>query len=256
MKRLLNTAQKILQNRGPEARAQFLRNHGIKSKYHGGTTSLPDSGSSDGLSTSSVDCIEPTNCDGDIEVNISIDYFPTYIDYHVSLQVRYKYALYISPRGYVDYNGPENPKDGFGLYWDNNQYQITNPGQPASSMLEPTHGSWDNGSWITGKEGTGFRINDKMVCDDSGQTGTVTTKKWSNWDSCGVTLDPQSGHTDSSEVRGEYVYTYNDTNVSIGVGASFPSGISVSASGSSTTKKEDIGTNLSGGSLIVYAYEG
>lgn len=246
---LMRTAKKILRRRGPEARAEFLRNHGYESTYQGGRATMPDSS----VSTSDVDCIEPTNCDGEIEVNISIDYNIYNGYYSVGLQTRYKYLKGYTKRGIYRYDGPQYPKDGLGLYWDPNKWQITDEDYPANSMYSPTYGSWDNGSWIADKSGTGFRIDDNEVCKESSDAGDPDTgdKDWSDWDYCGVDLYTQSDWTENSEVRGEYVYVWNETNLSVGVSASYPPGVGVSVSGTTEEKKEDFATNLEGKSLIV-----
>lgn len=246
MERLLAEAKDILAKEGPEARAEFLRSHGVESQYKGGTKTLPK----EDTTSDDVECIEPTQCDGQIEVNISLDYFRDFNLYSAGLQVRYLYSYYVGSRGNVSYDGPVRPKDGFGLIWNKSEWQITDPDTPANSMNPPEFGSWDNGSWINTKNGTGFRIDDNRVCTDSGQN-SITEKEWSDWASCSVNLDTQEDWSTDSEVRGEYVYTYNANNVSLGVSASFPAGVSVSASGSTSIKKEDIGTNLNGDSLIV-----
>jgi len=248
---LMKEAQQVLQQNGPEARASFLESHGIKTTSKGISVSRPTSDGS--VSTNSIDCIEPTRCggDGDIEVNISMAFLPTYSQYHVSLQFRYQYVYGITLSGYYDYSGPERPLDGTGLYWNPDEYQIENTTLPGESMTVPDHGSWDNGSWNVARSGSGFRVDDLQVCYDSGSYGDDLSEHWSDWDSCGVMLVPQADHSSSSLVKGEYVYAWNDDYLSPSVSASYPLGIGVSFSGSSSVQKEDLATNLQGEALAV-----
>lgn len=246
--KLLEKARQILREEGPEARSEFLRSHGVKSKNERIQVGLKKTGSDTGdeVKAQHVDCIEPTKCDGDIQVNIVGNFFPSSLEYVVGLDVRYRYQMWVSNTGYFYYDGPEPPVDGMSLWWDTDEYQITNTSYPANSMTSPQYGSWDNGSWLRdGKSGTGFRIKDKKVCGNSPYT---QTDSWSNWDSCEVKLT-SNGTSGDTNVYGAYLYTYQASSISLAIGASYPTGISFSISGSNSVKSEDFATNLDGEAL-------
>lgn len=251
---ILDKAQSILQTEGPDARAEFLRSNGIRSNHTGGTTTLSYT-DQDGATTDDIGCISPTMCDGEIEVNISIDYLKKLGYYYVSLQTRYKHIHYVSEKGNLQIDMPENPKDAFGLYWNPDEWDLNRPDKLDEGMFPPEYGSWVNASVSHEEDGTGFRVDDRKVCFESPETTQGGGKEWSNWARCGVQLAPGDDHTSASTVSGEYRYTWNDSNVSIGVGAGFPTGISVTGVQNTTVKERGIGTDLDGYDLEIAASE-
>ncbi|MDZ7746726.1 MAG: twin-arginine translocation signal domain-containing protein [Halobacteriales archaeon] len=248
---LIEESQRILETRGMDARDEFLANRGFSNSRQ--TITVGDPTSSDDeptVSPQQVDCIDPTNCDGDISLSLGISYYRYSNVYYVDLSARFRYEWY--PVGVSDnYYGPETPADGFGLTWERDHFQLSNyePGStsPANVMSEGSFVDWDNGSW--NREGTGFTLDDRGLCKDTGTTGGSrfsSSKQWSNWTSGGVTLDLGPDWTGGDTIRGLYSYTWNESNTNVSVSVGYPRTISVTASSSEKMEQETLQTDIDG----------
>jgi hypothetical protein len=253
---ILSRAQTTLREDGPEARARYLRGEGIRSTYTGGTTSVKYT-SRNSIHAQDIECIEPNRCDdGEIEVNISIDYLRKLGYYYVSLRTRYKYNYWDRGRrsGYYD-DTPQRPRDRIRFYWDSGEWELNTPEYPRESVFPPDYGSWDDESWIRGEGGTGFLVNDRRVCIQSGTTERHGDKEWSQWARCGVQLAPGPEHTESSAVSGEYCHTWNAQSPPLSVTTNSRTGVRISLLDDPLTKKEKLATTLEGKSLTITASE-
>ena len=260
---LIRAGQQILEQQGPKARDKFLEKHGFVTTRTTHEYDVPavaqrkKESSSGNVSTENVDCIDPTNCNGDISLSLGMSYWRYNNIYHVDLSARFRYEYYtVSGYPYEHYYGPENPLDGFGITWEKDHWALSNydPGntKPANAMTESSYVDWDNGSW--NRQGTGFTLDDQRLCKDSGTTGSsgvTSTEQWSNWTSGGVDLRPSGEWTEGDTVCGIYTYTWNDSSVDFSVGVSYPYGISLSASTSTSMNSQDLQTNINGTNLAV-----
>lgn len=246
---LIAKGNSILESDGPQARDQFLRNKGLDVGRETYDYALPDEKSD--VSTNSIDCVDPTNCNGDIRCSLSITMRNMYDPYsyvELSTSIRYNYRTeYYGPV----YNGPERPKDAFGIAWERDHWQLRgyDPGNtnPATRMAEGSYVDWDNGSW--NQEGTGFRLDDRNLCTSSGYTGYG--EEWSDWTSGGVDLELGPDWSSGDTVTAIYKHSWNANDVNFGVSISYPFGISITPSGSPPIKSEDLQTNKSGTNLAV-----
>ena len=258
---IVEAGQQILRKKGPEARQQFFKKHGLASTYEKHQYGLPSSAG--GVSTQDLDCVEPENCNNnpDLELSIGLVYDSFNNEYFATLDSRYRYSYYHSVvTGSYHFDGPENPLDGFGFFWEKDHWRLRNRTTPYDSMSAPNHGSWDNGSWINGKDGTAFKVDDRQICIDSGVTEDTPAEEpwsdpsegqegWSNWDTGGVYLVRGSNWQRGDTINAEYIYTYGQTTTDFDLTISYPLGLSIDRE--TTIQKEDIATNPDGKALVV-----
>lgn len=241
--RLFSAARQVGQRRGMEARAEFLRDRGVPTKFKRVQFSNPRSdGSSGDVGTQRVDCIEPDKCPGDIDVTLSLSSLPLVPDSDAFAEVSSRIRYYWSrDSGY--YKGGEDPVDGVTVHWEKDHWKVTNRNNIPDSVTTGTHSEWDNGSWAY--EGLAFRLNDQDLCASSGYT---SGKEWSDYEYTGVYLDNGSQYQSGDAIRAKYIHSWEGTIY--GFGVSYPWGISVTAS--SSVDWNDLQTDLSGDNLIVY----
>lgn len=245
MHRHLMHSRRIQNNAGLEARINYLEAHGIGAGYDRLLAKLPTEG--DGPSTAdSPDnyCVEPDKCDGDIDLTLWFFYDQDVEAYYAELAMRYKYYWYQS-YNYIDYWGPRAPEDGAGIMWERDHWEVLNADDIPSSTEGDEHVEWDNGSW--NQEGLGFRVSSEGIATKNGYTSS-TEERWSEYEYGGVYLNQAENYQDGDSIHAAYEYTWSSGELS-GVSVSYPWGISVSAS--STTKSEDLQTELDGTSLMV-----
>lgn len=245
MHRHLMQSRRIQNNAGLEARINYLEAHGIGAGYDRLLGPFPNE--ADGPSTADGPdnyCVEPDKCDGDIDLTLWFFYDQDVESYYAELSMRYGYYYYQSGYAY-DYWGPRYPDDGAGIMWEKDHWEVLNPSNIPESTEGDDHVEWDNGSW--NQEGLGFRVNSADIARSTGQTNNLD-KHWSDYEYGGVYLNKAEDYQDGDAVHAAYEYTWSSGELG-GVSVSFPWGISVSAS--STTKSEDLQTDLDGNSLMV-----
>lgn len=237
MNNLLQTANEIGNSEGLEARESFLNSEGASTatQSHDFEISEKSTDSSDSddptVSPDKVGCVEPSNCDADIEVGISISYSPYANEFAVTLSNRMRYVVGTTVGG-------EAPVDGLAVQWGEDEWKIPDRDQVGNAFDGDAHTEWDDGSW--NKEGGAFRVNDAQMCDDSG--GGVYETHWTPYEYSTVYLVQGTDHQDSSGVTASYVHTWSG-GVN-GFSVSYPFGISIS--GSATEHSEDLQTEPNG----------
>ena len=93
VKSLIKEARKIGNVKGLAQREEFLENSGIPTGTKKSTYSLEE-GDSESVSTNEVRCVEPTSCDGDIDVALSISYLDYSDEFFVDSATRIRYNGY------------------------------------------------------------------------------------------------------------------------------------------------------------------
>ena len=139
-------------------------------------------------------------------------------------------------------DGGEAPVDGLGIQWEQNHWRVADPDDIPSSTDTGTHSEWDNGSW--NQEGLAFRIDDYAMCEEGGANDGFG---WSPYEYSGVYLIKDSGYQAGDSITAAYSHVSQGSNISFGV--SYPAGIMVSSS--STSKAENLQTDLNGNTLRV-----
>ncbi|USZ69418.1 hypothetical protein NGM10_06700 [Halorussus salilacus] len=245
MHRDLMQSRRIQNNAGLEARINYLEARGIGAGYNRLLAKFPNEGNGPSTADSPDNyCVEPDKCDGDIDLTLWFFYDQDMEAYYAELSMRYRYYYYQSYTAY-DYWGPRYPDDGAGIMWEKDHWEVMNADDIPSSTEGDDHVEWDNGSW--NQEGLGYRVNSADIARNTGQTND-RDKHWSDYEYAGVYLNQAEDYEDGDSIHAAYEYTWSSGELS-GVSVSYPWGISVSAS--STTKSEDLQTELDGSSLMV-----
>jgi len=203
----------------------------------------------DEVGTEKVDCVEPNKCDGDIDLTLSVTFDIYNGEYYVDLSIRLYYEY--QRNRYVDYyKGGEDPLDGCGLQWERDHWKLSDRTDVPRSTATDSYTSWDNGSWDY--EGVAFRVDDYQLCDDS-HDRRGTYYEWSDYAHAGAYLRHGSDHESGDTVTASYIHTWNEGGLGTGFSVSYPWGISLSASASSTVESQNLQTDLEGNSLMIDA---
>lgn len=241
---LLEAARQVGRRQGPLARVRFLRNHGIPTTIKQAEFQFPaEKIGEDEVSTEKVDCVEPTQCDADIEVYLSFSYLGDLDQYYAEAMMRMRYMYTYSSGYYYMLSGGEDPDDGLGFQWEKDHWKVRNPDDLLDSTKGDSHIGWDDGSW--NQQGLAFRVHDYDMCVDNGPTGD--TYEWTPYEYAGVYLEQDDGFQEDDPITASYLHTWKGTVSSFSV--SFPAGISVGVG--NNVEAEDFQTNPNGDTLRV-----
>jgi len=223
---------------------EFLRNHGIPTGIEKAEFSFPEEkAEEDGASTQKVDCVEPTQCDADIQVYLSFSYLGDLDQYYAEAMMRMRYLYTYSGGYYHMLSGGEDPDDGLGFQWENDHWEVRSPNDLLDSTEGDTHIDWDDGSW--NQQGLAFKVHDYNMCVDNGPT--EDTYEWTPYEYAGVYLVQGDAFQEDDAVTASYMHTWKGTVSTFSV--SFPAGISIGVG--NNVKAEDFQTNPNGDTLRV-----
>ncbi|MEF8881305.1 MAG: hypothetical protein V5A34_02125 [Halapricum sp.] len=244
----IRAGNRILKHIGPEARSEFFRNSGLRTGFKRANLSLARF--QDGVGTQRVGCVEPEDCDGDIDLTLSITYDLYDGEYYVDLLIRH-YIEYSNTRYTpVEHKGGEEPLDGCGLQWERDHWKLTDRTDIPASTSTDEYTTWDNGSWDY--EGVAFQVDDRQMCDEQHEYLDFAST-WTNYAHAGAYLRYGSDHEDGDSVTASYMHTWNEGSLGAGFGVSYPFGISLSATASSSVETENLQTTLEEQTLMVNA---
>lgn len=238
----IKKADKILREEGKKARSDYLESQDIPSTVTRGkfASSRMEEQESGGISPDKVDCVEPTQCDGDIDLAMSINLNYDRDCYYTHVSVGIRYINYEGPFGGA-YKGGEKPVDGLGFHWPEEEWEVEDQYDIPSSTNGDTNIEWDNGSWTP--EGLAFKVDDREMCTDV----TGQSPEWSDYESAGVYMNKGDDWESDSAIHATYLHTWN--GIATGFSVGYPPSISLSAS--STAESEDLQTTLTGQTLMV-----
>lgn len=233
-------ANNLTRSKGPEARADFLESEGYPTGYVRGTFRPT---TRDGPSSEKVGCVDPIQCDGDIDLTLSFSYNTYNHSYYAGVTMRMRYYYYTNQYG-TFYGGGVPPKDVLGIQWERDHWKLKNRDDIPGSTTDSDNITWANGSWDF--EGLAFNVDDETHCKSSGFT-PIEESEWSDYETVGAFLEKGDDYEALDSVTASYAHTWSGVVYDIGV--SFPAGISLTT-GSNTQYKE-LQTDLDGDTLIV-----
>jgi len=243
-------ARKIQSNAGIEARVRYLEAHDIRTGY--ARLAAPRPENSQGFSIQAADgegqdgyCVDPNQCDGDIDLTLSLSHDMRTGLYFASLAMRYKYSYQnTQSHGYYAYTGPRSPDDAAGITWEKDSWKVKDRQDIPSSTNGDANINWYNGSWDY--DGLGYKVDSKGIAKDSGITSIGMY--WSDYEFADVELRKGSNYTDGDAIHGTYEYTWNGGSIdSISVGWPW----TIGASYGTFTKSRPLQTNLEAKTLSV-----
>ncbi len=224
-------ANRIAKEDGLDERRTYLDESGISHEEQSAQLSVPNFESNDDVlqveSHETPICVDPLECDADIDVQFSLSYQPRAEEFHYSyfIQFHYGYAPDPSyPWGTI-YAGPEDPVDTLGLTWQEDQVEVRDHRRVHESVITDDYTQFDEGSW-TGS-GLGILVDGYQASVDSGYTGVDETD-WSQLVTSGVFLVEGVDFRPDTSFRGIYEYAWEGTEPEVSV--SYPAQISFSAS--------------------------
>jgi len=246
-------ADRIARHHGIEARTRYLEDKGYPTGYKQFQYTINND---ENIGTNRVDCVEPRQCDGDIDLILSISYNSRSNEYYVSTSVRMRFEYRTKSFGdwgletdYVIYRGGEDPADGIGFQWKEEHWKVADRDYLYSSVSGDRNISWDNGSW--NRQGMAFKVDDLSLCDDSvGRETNEREPTWSDIETCGIFVEKGEEWEREDAITASYVHTWEGANIDFGV--SWPFGLTVTSS-SGPVRDENLQTDLDGKSLRVNA---
>lgn len=234
-------ADNLLHKEGEDARTEFLNGSGIEqTAISRGKFSVERLNGDSGPSPDRVDCIDPTQCEGDIDLSLSLNFNPYRGKYVVNATVSLYYVNWEGP--YVGtYKGGEKPEDGLGFHWPRDEWKIDDRENIPGSTLGDDNISWDNGSW--NEKGLAFGVDDKAMCTNV----TDRDGDWSDTEFATAYVQLGDNHKPDSPIYATYLHTWSGSSYGFSVG--FPP--SISLSGSSSAESKSLQTTLNGDTLLV-----
>lgn len=225
-KKLLAQANKIGQRAGKQQRHKFLRVHGFKVA----SVEYPMQLGDEGVSTQEFDNVDGSSSDCDICLDFSL--FESSTMY--TIQLDWTYDKESSWWGHSD--SGSYPMDAAGCYFDTQKWNFY-----SRSLSETSYSS----SYVSVEDddtsdGLAFSVDD-VLGDDENEDRY-----------CGVHIVPTGDYSESErDVRGQYVHTWNTSNVDYSFGIDYPAGISTSFSTDKEVKEEATSTEGDGDTLMV-----
>ncbi|WP_049896369.1 hypothetical protein [Natrialba chahannaoensis] len=222
-------AQQIAKQEGLEERQKYLDRVGINHIEKDHQFAVQKNASEEDRAQPAHEppiCVDPLDCDADINVQFSLTYNPRGEEFHYSYYIRFRYG-YADDPSYPPrdiYAGPEDPVDTLGLTWENSsaakRLEIRDHREVHRSVVTDDYTEFDEGSW-TGS-GLGILVDGYQASIDSGKTGNDETD-WSQMVVAGVFLEKDVDFRPETSVRGIYEYAWKGTEPDVAV--SYPASI-------------------------------
>ncbi|MDQ2052937.1 hypothetical protein RBH26_21070 [Natronolimnohabitans sp. A-GB9] len=245
-------ANRIAKREGLEERQNYLDEKEISHKEENVQLSVPKTDDDEVKTQEAPICVNPLDCDADIDVQFSLTYEPRAdpSEFHYSYFIKFRYG-FARDEFYpwrTIYAGPEDPVDTLGLSWQKDQVELRDHRRVHKSVITDDYTKFDEGSW-TGS-GLGILVDGYQASVDSGLTGRDETD-WSQLVTAGVFLVEDADFRPETSFKGIYEYAWEGTEPEVSV--SYPASISFKSN--EYEDSEDFQHTLDGDTFHIKAEE-